>query len=439
MSEQHSKLMSPSSSGLWIPCTAMPQALLDSEYVDSTGPEAGRGTIQHDVAKRVTEGKMTLASACPTEVDGEEWDQVKTAVEAIYTFLQSEGVTVRTKYLFLEKPVSFSGWRKDCFGTGDFIYFDPDTLTLYVFDYKFGRVLVIVEWNSQLLIYGLAAIETLIREGVITEVKNLVIGISQPKVSSLLQTHRLTVAEALDWDKNVLIPAQKAIVEGKGKFNPGGHCTAKYCKNARNCSAFKEQGSKDMELFVADYPVVPTKDTINSLSVMELSDLVQKSLVVEGVIKEVKDRAKSLLESGMPVPGLKLVEGRGKREWTSEDEAITFLTEQKVPDEEMFNVSVKTLPQAEKLLKKELKFSWVKEGFKKLTKWVPGSPVLALESDKRSAVLPESKKEEVEIELEKTVEEWVSMSTDTSIDDLLSELDSPKGESNELDDLLNSL
>jgi hypothetical protein len=420
----------------------MPQALLDSGYVDKAGPEAGRGTLQHEFCKLLAEGHLSFASAHPAELDEDEWDQVKTAVEAIYAFLRAEGVTIYKKYLFLEKPVSFDGWRKDCFGTGDFIYFDPNTLTLYVFDYKFGRVLVLVEWNSQLLIYGLSAAETLIREGVITEVKNIVLGISQPKVSSALQTQKLTFQEALDWDKNTLIPSQKAIVEGKGVFNPGAHCKAKYCKHARRCEAFLEVGQSDMASFVADYPVVPTKDTIESLTVQELSDLVQKSLVVEGVIKEVKDRAKSILESGVPVPGLKLVEGRGKREWTSEDEAITFLTEQKIPDEDMFNVSVKTLPQAEKLLKKELKFSWVKEGFKKLTKWVPGSPVMVLESDPRSAVLPEGRKEEVEIELEKTVEEWVSVSADTklgSIDDLLSELDSPKGGASELDDLLDSL
>jgi hypothetical protein len=166
---------------------------------------------------------------------------------------------------------------------------------------------------------------------------------------------------------------------------------------------------------------------------LELSGLLKRVPLVEGFISDIKDRAHALIDSGTPVPGYKIVEGQGKRAWTDEEAADTFLTNQKIKVDERYTKKLITLPQAEKLLKEQEKLDNPRtlSRFKELTEWKPGKDTLVPESDPRPAIV---KQENVD----KEVDELFLDGEFEDIDSLLTSLDEPT-EDDELDALLADL
>lgn len=443
MSEgKHSKLLSPSGSGLWMICTAMPQAVVASGIVDEGGPAAARGTLQHAYAELVRKDEVEMV--CPDDLDPDEWDQVVVAVDCIDMYLTAEGTYESDPKQFreyLELEVGFDGWRKECFGTVDFVRLDIRLRKLYVFDYKFGRVGVSVEGNSQLMIYALAVIDHMLNKlnvDLRKMVDDIVLGIAQPKVSKQLQTSTITLSSLIEWDKEVLQPAQLKILKNEVAFVTGSHCVEKYCKHRRNCETYNAQGVADMENFVDLYHEGIDTDTsvaktINALSIEELAELLDRAPLIEGVLADVRARAFELIDSGNAVPGYKIVEGQGKRVWADEDAADTFLTNQKIKVDERYTKKLITLPQAEKLLKEQEKLDNPRTlaRFKELTEWKPGKDTLVPESDPRPAIV---KQENVD----KEVDELFLDGEFDDIDSLLDSFDEPT-EGDELDALLADL
>lgn len=125
--------------------------------------------------------------------------------------------------------------------------------------------------------------------------------------------------------------------------------------------------------------------------VMEAAPLVNQFL--EGVKKEIERK----LHSGETVPGFKLVNGNGRREWAlSEDEMVKKLTGMGAPKEAIFKKTLVSPAQAEKLMwdKKGEPHSWSDLQKKRMeTEYIqkiPGAPVVVSESDPRPAIVKDA-------------------------------------------------
>ena len=89
---------------------------------------------------------------------------------------------------------------------------------------------------------------------------------------------------------------------------------------------------------------------IDALPVEQIAHYLEQIPMVESFLKDLQQLAHGLLEEGNQVPGWKLVNKRATRQWTDEEKAIAFLTQQEVypfADPKVISPAV-----AEKALKK---------------------------------------------------------------------------------------
>jgi len=378
---EHSKLLSPSASAVWLECTASPQAIIDAGLQGQSSADADRGTLMHHYAEQMFLGNLDPKGAIPDGLDQGDWDEVFTAVKAAKYVLRdcSDKTTI-----FTEKKVSQGGWRTDCFGTVDILAYDPEQKALYVIDYKFGRVRVEVTYNSQLMIYSLAAIEELFQEA-----SRVVMAIVQPKISHEAPIFSIQVPTLMDWDVKKLAPKQAAIISGKTCFTVGEHCGAKYCKleRAGKCKVLNGEMDNLMDEYMVD------ENTPRSIPSRENLPFFFKLMKYEPALTQLQKTAWAVATEmaldGEEVPGFKIVEGKGKRSWKDEKEAEEFLRKKGVRKEDRYKQSLITAPQAETLLKRTEKLDSAKaiEAFKEQVEWVAGSKILVPESDPRDAVL----------------------------------------------------
>jgi hypothetical protein len=379
----------------------MPQALIDSGIADIGCAAADLGTLKHDYAEQVFLG-IHDPKVIPGEFEllatpEEEWQEVKTAVNAVKTILKdvSDQAVIRT-----EARVAMDGWRSDCFGTADILVYDPVGKIgyLYILDYKFGRVAV-SPFTSQLRIYGIAAIETLEKEfpDIRKNLHMVTMGIIQPKISGVYATHTVPLNMLLEWDKEVLQPKQREIVENRGVFNPGPHCGDKYCKLAKHnsCPAVINQVDELMEMFV-DTTTNKPKMIPNESNWGMFLKLMKHEQTINKVIASAWKVAEEKAKNGEKVDGFKLVRAKTNRKWADEEKAKKFMN-RKLPKAELYKEVFITGPQAETKLKKEGKLERIEDDFYALIEKPVGALILVPESDGR--------KEELFIDVDGTIEE----------------------------------
>lgn len=431
---EHSKLLSPSASGLWTICTAMPQAVLNANFVREDSAASLDGTYKHDLSESMYLGNIDQGDK-PSDMDVNDWDEVLKAVDAANKFFQDlpEDIEVGT-----EAKVGFKGWRRDCFGTADLTAFDQRAGVLYVGDYKFGRVRVEAENNTQMLVYALAYLETTFTlqelDRILPAIKEVRLGIIQPKISRDPLVWKLTGAELREWDKTVLQPAQSKIVKGIGEFVSGPHCGTKYCKLQKAGACPKAlEAVEDLVGELIDLDTGATKMETKSsnldrlLRIMKHDDLIRKTLDVAFALAT--DEAKA----GNKVEGYKLVKGKGRRKWADEDKAKKFL-KGKLKKAEQFTEKFLTAPQAETKLKQagKLDITRSKNLFEEQIEWTEGKPILVPDTDSR---------EEIVMNQQEEIEDFFGLdgggteaADDLDLDNLLGET-----EDSETDDLFNEL
>lgn len=383
---KHSKLQSPSASGIWMVCTAQPQALANADIERSSSAASEMGTWKHDLSEDMMLGLVTKDDK-PADMEFMDWNEVLVAVNCAKEFLSDLEPGDDVAY---EHEVGLKDWRADCFGTSDITGFKRSKGIVYIGDYKFGRVRVPAS-SSQLLIYGRAYIEYLkdkYGDQIVNEIKELRFAVIQPKVSHSADVHTMDMLDFMKWDEEQLIPAQKEVLEGRGRFVPGPHCTEKFCTlgMAGACPHALSQVDDLVEDMV-DLEKGEQKFELNAHTLERMLPILKNRHLIEKTIAAGFALAHSMAMDGKEVPGFKLVKGKGKRSWVDEEKAKKYLTG-KIPKAEMFKETFLTAPQAEAKLKAsgKLEHTRSKNLFEEQIEWAEGRPILVPESDKREAL-----------------------------------------------------
>jgi len=171
-----------------------------------------------------------------------------------------------------------------------------------------------------------------------------------------------------------------------------GEKQCRYCAHRGACSALATQALQvvdrvDLSVSAADKdPTTMTDEQI--VQIMEAAPLMRQLL--DGVEKEAQRR----LESGVPMPGLKLVNGRTSRSWRlGEDEMAEKLVKLGIPKGAIYETRLISPAKAEKLTWKKRDGTEVQLSKRQLDlldkEYVAktlGKPVVALASDSRPAV-----------------------------------------------------
>lgn len=370
-------VLSASSSARWLKCP--PSAVAATMYPNTGTEFTWEGTLAHEVAEVVARGMDPEVLRGDIEKAAGCCDMTYEMIEcaSAYADYIQELITDENAVVLLEQRLDFSPWVPNGFGTGDTIIIQGNRLD--VVDYKFGKgVAVSAVGNSQMRLYGLGALNDF---GDIYDIQEIGMHIFQPRINNV-SVEVLRVEDLLIWGEEVR-PIAKLAAKGHGDFCSGEHC--RFCPHAGSCPTLAADCMK-----VAN--VSGGKAAVPTLAPWMVADILQQEPVITAWLKAVKDRALTQMLNGEEIPGFKVVEGRGSREWANAGEAEFQLRGAGYVEEDYLTTPELLSPAA---MEKSIGKKKVAELVGALIVSKPGSPTIAPASDKRKPFdrLAEAKKD----------------------------------------------
>ena len=324
---------------------------------------ADTGTLLHTVIADLLGTDKPLRDLIGMEYNGIVFDQemagikILPAIEALNEIDKDE-----TMEFAVEQTVGFGDLLPGVFGSCDLIGRIGDRAV--ILDWKFGDgVPVEAEENPQLMFYAAAAMRTEKLAWVFDGAKEVECIIVQPPSIK----RWVTSFDRLRMFERELVFAVKQSEKPDAALHAGEHC--RWCAAKPICPQMT--GAADRAL----------AKQVKELNTKELGLALQKAEMLEEWIKDLRALAIQVLEASGEVPGYKLVQKRGTRQWIDEQKATEALLAS-LPESEVIERSLVSPAQAEKKLKK-LKLA-LPDG---LTTSVSSGTTLASVDDPRPAVL----------------------------------------------------
>ncbi len=360
--------MSASSSKRWLNCT--PSARLEEQFAEETGNSvyAEEGTAAHALAEHKLKRSLKRRSKRP--VSDYQCDEMEECTDGYVAYAMEQVELARQEckdpVVLIEQRLDYSAYVPEGFGTGDLLIVADRVLT--VVDLKYGKgVAVEAEWNPQMMLYGLGALELF---GAIYDIDTVRMTIYQPRLESV-STWEISVSDLMEWVEKELKPKAALAISGEGEFRSGSWC--RFCKAKDTCRARAEEYLRLAQMeFKA--PALLTDDEI--AEVLKVADELARWSA--DVYAYAQDEA---VTRGKKWNGFKLVEGRTCRKYTDEEEAAEAAVAAGYTD--IYKKSLIGITEMEKLLGKK-KFA---EVLGKLVYKPQGKITLVPESDKRQEVM----------------------------------------------------
>lgn len=372
--ERAHALLSASSAHRWLECP--PSAIAAETYKSTDTAYTREGTLAHEVAEAIAR-KRLAGDKSPIELNEGVTREMVECAEGYADYIQ-EHIKGPDAQVLLETRVDFSPWVPDGFGTCDCIIMQGDTM--HVIDYKYGQgVAVSAQNNPQLKLYALGALNDY---GLAYDVRHVILHIYQPRLNNI-DRDGMTTEAVLGWANKTVLPRAKKAAAGKGKRKAGEHC--RFCPHAGRCRTLTKTCTEYIEThdIRAGIPV---------LADFEVADILRMEPLINLWLRKVKEQAMTRLMHGAPLPGYKLVEGRGGlRKWTDEKAVADTLTAQGYPESDITKTELLSPAQMGKAIGRK-----AMERVEQYITRAPGQPVIAPESDKRPAYNPADEFENLE-------------------------------------------
>ena len=402
-------MLSPSKRSRWALCPGSIRE--EAKYPDTgSGPAAADGTHSHTLLEHCIKtglsdpmdqvGDVFSDHEGTFKVDADRAARVKTAIE----YIRERSMNGLFSVISEQKvDPEFLLGRKDLSGTVDCQIIGPDFLELI--DYKDGMGVVTAEGNMQLeqYAYGVLAGYKLPVNGAFP-FSRVIMTIVQPKLAlkgmKPITSHEVTVKSLMDNIGTIVL--QAAATDKPDAPLVPGESQCKFCRAKGSCAALA--GNVMKEVGIMFQPVVTetldvaqqsadkdpaTMDDAQICQIMEAAPLMRQLL--EAVEKEAMRR----MESGISIPGLKLVHGRGSRAWAlPEEEMAEKLIKMGIPKSAVYETKLVTPAKAEKLTWEKrdgTKVSLTERQLKRMDQEyvskLAGKLTVAPESDGRQAVI----------------------------------------------------
>jgi hypothetical protein len=358
-------LLSASSSKRWMNCT--PSARLEEQFEESESIYAAEGTAAHALAEHKIRKYLKMRSKKPkTEFDSDEMDEYTDEyVSYVIEIIEKVKQTCKDPIILVEAHLDYSCYVSEGFGTGDIVIAADNTL--YIIDLKYGKgIAVDAEWNSQMMLYSLGALELF---DAIYDIKKVSMTIHQPRLESI-STWEIIADDLKLWANETLRPRADLAIKGEGEFIPGSWC--RFCKAKNKCRA---RADSFLELAKMEFkpPALLTDDEISE--VLSIADELSKW--AQDVYAYAQDEA---INHAKQWNGFKLVEGRSNRKYSNEDEVVKAAKNAGYID--IFKNTLIGISEMEKLMGKK-NFN---EILGNLIYKPQGKVTLVGESDKRQAI-----------------------------------------------------
>jgi len=361
MSKGHS-FLPPSGAHAWSICALWPT--MNEAYPQESSAESLEGTAAHWVWQAILDGELVdIGSVTPN-------GQIvtKEMVEGAELYL-STLPNVKREQLVVEVPVAISEVHAECYGTPDTWYFDIPTMTLYLYDYKFGHAFVDEYENLQCLLYAEGIINRLALQfkqapGIFDQQIKLVITIIQPRCyykGEPVRSWRINGADVRGYINKLKLAAELAHEPNPIATTSKEGC--RYCPGRHACSALQKGAYADLQYSSGESPVeLPLNAAALELKMME-NGLARLQARVEGM----KAFVASKLAAGEYSAYYRLQDSYGARKWNKPDEQVLALGE--IFGKDLSKKSVMTPGQALKLNIDEsviMAYSYIPKGEPKL-------------------------------------------------------------------------
>ena len=359
-------LLSASSSKRWLNCT--PSARLEEQFGrEDAGPYAEEGTAAHALAEHKV--KKCLRKRSKRPVSDYQCDEMEECTDgyASYVMEQVELAKQDCKdpVVLIEQRLDYSAYVPEGFGTGDLLIVADKTLT--VIDLKYGKgVAVDAEWNPQIMLYGLGALELF---DCIYDIETVRMTIYQPRLESV-STWEISVSDLMGWVETELKPKAQLAIRGEGEFHCGSWC--RFCKAKNTCRARAEEYLRLAQMEFKPPALLSDEEIAEVLKVAD--ELAKWSADVYAFATD------EAITHGKKWTGFKLVEGRSNRKYTDEKEVAEAAKAAGYTD--IYKKSLVGITEMEKLMGKK-KFA---EVLGKLVYKPQGKITLVTESDKRQEI-----------------------------------------------------
>lgn len=367
----------PSAAHRWLSCPA--SVKLEAQFPDRAGESAAEGTLAHALCelklkhyfftRELTKRKYT-AEVKKLKQDPLWSDEMEGYTDVYLEYIRGLALSMpAAPYVAVEKHLDMSKYIPGCFGTGDCILIQGETL--HVIDFKYGKSpkgRVQVEDNPQMLLYALGAYTAY---SLLYRIKKVVLHIVQPRLADGVTSWETDIGYLMEFARMAAEQAEIAMSD-KAYFSPSEK-TCRYCKAGAVCKARAEKNAMMQR---------ETKKEPELLSLSEIGDYLAIGEDIHQWLETLKTYALIQCLNGREIPGWKVVEGRGSRDWIDADEAFRKLTEGGIEEEMLYERKPLTLAQTEKTVGKKIFEELVGD----LVTKKPGKPALVPESDKRPAI-----------------------------------------------------
>lgn len=369
----HAKL-SASGSAKWMNCT--PSIRMEADFPDEQSAFAAEGTFAHAVFEQELNDFLGRPVDVLNQADVEQYDSpalrdyVMEAVQAVIERIKEAYAVCKDPKILVEQQVDFSPWVPEGFGTADVIIVTDQMVE--VMDLKYGKgIAVPAQENSQMRLYGLGAYNMFSH---LYDFKRSRMTVLQPRLSNY-DSEEMAVSTLLDWGRDVVKPLAKLAWAGEGELVAGEHCSKGFCRARFQCSARHAYANT---LASQDFAMTEAR----LLTLEQIAIVLEKADAAIDWLNDVKTYALKQAEKGVPIPGFKLVEGRSNRKYTSHDDVAAALRAAGLPDEVIYDKSLRNITALEKDLGKK-EFARLLGDF--ITK-PSGKPTLVPAGDKRPAL-----------------------------------------------------
>jgi hypothetical protein len=384
--QEHSNVVGGSSAGRRYHCAA--SRSLEAKAPKTTSDFADRGSMLHAGIEMVLVNwpdNMKQAQPLVNELVGQNFEYSKQDPiddELIGTKIGpalTEWFRIVKEYglvdWWIETRTSLETVIEGAFGKID-IYAIDKKKRLHVLDWKFGDgVMVPAEENMSLMYYMIAGVyDPDVEMQKFTEgcANECFLHIVQPVVNSSQPAHDVwetTIDHCEDFLDHLAMMIEKSY-EPNPQPNPGDWC--RWCASkVTNCPATKQ-------LVAAS-----AKKKIEGMDMQEFGIFLQDLKLIESVKNDAFSFAQKQLETGVVIPGWKLVQKQASRKWKDPAEVLAYCKKSSMKQEVYLNQELKTAPQMEKLATKG---TWSKK-LEPMVHKVSSGVTIAAMSDKRPPVV----------------------------------------------------